>query len=495
MGDYEAHKHWPALHSSKMEQSLRNSNDMFAANLQHMIRERKWWRSTKAPPDQKTHTMLNGGCLGVSVSELPYMYSALAVDLQFEGTRVYLQELHTPTFPMYFDLDLKSIDAAQRQPAYQKIMAVLFEVMHKFFPERSEPHLFDTVVCTVYADGQPDLSGVHVYCKNVIVDLDKALQMRYAIVSQLVHDHRSVAWSDIIDVAVYRTGLRMVGSMKLENCPLCKAVTGQADRRCENRCDDKGRVCAFRQYRFYDLLSDAPEEENATWRTSLREWGALLTATSLRTNAGATPGYRVFKGCPSVPASDKPRRFANTLDGNQALMKQVEDVVRRTHKQYSNVDVTRVAIVNQGKAALVYVDGFNSTYCLNIGDYHRSSRVYFYLTPRQGVRIKCTCKKTDDASVMRSHAKPPVPCKAYSSFPAVLDVNVREALFGLTSSRSQMRRPSSSSSLTSGTHSTAQSSFYSTPFTRTPSQCTTPEPQPRFSIDDEIAFCKKSFKK
>lgn len=69
-------------------------------------------------------------------------------------------------------------------------------------------------------------NGVHLNFPKFLVNLEIALQIRFSVVNHLdkIFGPRPIAhnpWSDVIDKAPYFNGLKMVGSVKKDQCKLC----------------------------------------------------------------------------------------------------------------------------------------------------------------------------------------------------------------------------------------------------------------------------------
>lgn len=384
-----------------------------------------------------THTMMNGGKLVVPQQELRVLYQALSDDLTTNPDfRVFLTELRSKVSPMYFDLDLKKEEEAKWPAIWRAAILVMRDTMRAMFTKvalAAQPHLLDAVVCAV--DGT-DLSGVHVYFKNVLVDEERALSMRYAIVSELHHTHKHLAdWDKVIDDAVYRKGtggLRMPGSKKLAPCQECRGFNGMRNPNCPNMCDERGRACVGRQYRFFGLISDVDDEMTDSYRRSLASsWASLLSSTSLRRADGTalSNGYDPPKGM--ARPTEMPRLLSKfVLKAEHHAYQAVEACVRAYHPNYAHLYVDKIYQTTSGNNAKVFVRGRNATFCLNLlgdgksmGNWHSSRRVWFQVTPRD-LEPRCSCKcDTTDRRVSGKR------CSEWRGGKAVLSEEARDALF------------------------------------------------------------------
>lgn len=391
----------------------------------------KWWRgrASGSIDHPVTHTLQNGGVLAVPHEELGALYEALGGDLASDPQcRFYVAEKRTPTFPMYYDVDLKKAGVEARRKAYPLIVAAAREEARAFFrgvkPERVG-RLFDTIVCTTAND---DYTGVHLYMPNLLVDEDRAKLMRYALVARLQHEARDLVanWEDVIDEAVYKGGLRVPGAKKLQECAVCKAVRGAPDPDCPGLCDRKGRQCVGRQYVFYALFSDVDDAATAAHRESLAtNWAYLLQQTSLRRPASAvpSPGFAEYPGCPRPTQARLSFPKKNELPRSSPAWPLIERAVRRFAGEYYQLDVDRVFMPPDNRFVMVFVSGKNATFCPNKQGYHKSSRVWFKIL-QSGMELRCLCKKKDtEGRVSRKM------CSQYRSHMLPLDRELIDHLF------------------------------------------------------------------
>jgi len=431
-------------------------------------RKRKWFKARTDSTRRVTHTMQCGGSLSVPHDELPDLYTVLHEELMREskGTQFFLSELHSSVFPMYYDIDLKgkSLDKLpdielkkprarpspggdcpastpgepeNKHPAiWQCLLATLQADVRRFFSDaakRAHPRLFDAIVCTI--DGT-DLSGVHVYFPNLLVDEDKARIIRYSLVCQLTHTNRDLAaWDTVIDEQVYSTGLRLPGSKKLDKCAVCLGRGGAVSAGCPGQCDALGRQCVGRQYKFTHFLSDVQDAQSERYRDSYAtNWCSLLTATSIRRSDAArvSEGFATYKGCPIFTKSKKQRSSGSKIDLQRPheAYAAMERQIRRLNPAYRELDVDRIQLyqhptTQKVTSAIVNVAGFNATYCPNKGGNHNSSRVWFFVTPNS-IEVRCSCKKNTTEG--RVHG---VVCSKFKSLKMPLNTTLRDMLFPL----------------------------------------------------------------
>jgi hypothetical protein len=376
----------------------------------------------------------------VPQNELPLLYDAIAKDVASNPrARFYLTEFHTETFPMYFDIDLKSVPADTRPRVHDAIKDTLVTEVSKFFTDPVlDTHTFDSVWCV--AEAADPLTGLHIYMPKLIVTTESAVAIRYALVMQMYARYPHLLsyvkpstdddkpkcdkWEDIIDAAVYTGGLRMPGALLLKDCSHCKEAAGdKADPHCPYSCN-RGKMCVGRRYVFHDYVTTEDTESTIVLRYQLKtNWGTLLRHTSLRTDAGVTPGFKLYAGCPKTSDKGNRKTNANYLAHDHPVMPDLLELIRSLKPCYKLVTIDKVSRLEKGALYRVYVNpGGNSTWCENKRDYHNSSRVQFEVRV-SGVRIRCGCKKMDLKGRRFG------PCPRYATDFVELSSQVRQKLF------------------------------------------------------------------
>lgn len=403
------------------------------------------WSKARAdgnPDHPVTHTLQNGGVLSIPDDQLHILYEALGDDLASDPMcRFYVTEKSTPTFPMFYDIDLKNEPPKEskeskessrepeevRKEAYSLLVGLAREEARSFFRtvKNPNPRLFDTIVCKTHGD----FTGIHIYFPNILLDKSRAEIMRYSLVARLQHEARSLVsnWEDVVDESVYRMGLRMPGAQKLQDCSVCKKMNGVVDPNCPGLCDRRGKQCIGRQYRFYALFSDVDDEKTKDHRIALQtNWSHLLKSTSLRRPATvkATPGFVEYPGCARPTIKMRfPKR--DELPRSSPAWGLIEQAVRRFAGEYHQLDVQKVFIPPENqksnRAVFVYVCGKNATYCPNKKGYHNSSRVYFRII-QSGMELRCLCKKNNGGMGRKK-------CSEFKSHMLPLDREVIDVLF------------------------------------------------------------------
>lgn len=158
-----------------------------------------------------------------------------------------VHENRTDIFPMYFDFDCKFTE--DHKPTYQTLVEwcrAIQDVCKRFYPAAAAqlgttelPTEFRMFLATAPLKQKNNTNithlGVHIVMDKLRVNLKRALRIRKAVVARFEElygdaglmganwgDHDISYWESTIDNAVYRQGLRMIGSIKKSKCSKCK---------------------------------------------------------------------------------------------------------------------------------------------------------------------------------------------------------------------------------------------------------------------------------
>ena len=100
-----------------------------------------------------THTVMSGGAYRIGDAHLSRFVEVLAEDVRNGITIPSLSAIHTPVFPMFYDLDAKLPVSELSEDAIDTIVRVLDAQTCRFYPTRPQP--FVAVVCTKSKGADP----------------------------------------------------------------------------------------------------------------------------------------------------------------------------------------------------------------------------------------------------------------------------------------------------------------------------------------------------
>lgn len=399
-------------------------------------------RGKRTADNPATHLVLTGGTYQINRDEdFDELYMKLADHLGVSGVEmISVSENRTMTFPMYFDLDMKLPVPVLTHDAIRAVLCILIRQTLRFYPEDAHGRLGYVVVLDktgeaprVSADSALYKHGLHVYFPRLLVDVNRAFQIRIGVLNGLMYHTGSWTealgtdpgdeWNNIVDEAVYRTGLRMPYSPKATKCRACYG--GNCDA-CKGQ--NKRHVIDERVYNLCMVL-DAHGERDAAEETILKgNMSRFLRACTVRAPsiASVTEGYEIYPGCPQLTSSQlynvsgvgggkrknplplaslsgaaskraTERRFTEVLTSpkvNAIVLK----YLKRFYEGYADcwTEVRR-----GGNTVRVALRGDNSKYCINKRGFHRSNNVYMEFVrsgehARVFMKCYCPCKTSEN---------------------------------------------------------------------------------------------------
>jgi hypothetical protein len=382
----------------------------------------------------ETHCVLTGGTFHIYDDKLNDLYAALGGYVTLAGIENVempsVSECHTVIFPMYYDLDMKLPIDTLGKDAIQSITRVVLRQTLRFFPEGMHERLGRCIVTDKTGNANMNEEtglykhGIHLHFPYIMVDIDRARQIRMGVLNGLISYLGSWEellgidpgdkWDDMVDDAVYNTGLRMLFSPKATKCKLCPPGSGSCQ---EPGCrgQNKKHIIDTRVYKFCMALG-ADGEIDADYARSLENKCNLITKCSVRAPMGTeiTQGYAIYPGCPRLTTTQltaastgrKRKVSISSLDGSakrpidRRFKDDITDAKARAIAQkyllkFSEVYATcPIKLSRCGNNIRVNLRGDDAKYCINKMGYHNSSNVYMDIS-RTGsnafAHMKCYC--------------------------------------------------------------------------------------------------------
>ena len=395
---------------------------------------------------RETHCVLTGGkTYQIYAEKLDKLYADLGKYFANGGKEMpSVSECHTIIFPMYYDLDMKLPIDTLGKDAIQSVACVVVKQTLRFYPEEMHERLGRCIITdkTGCAEMNEETGlykhGVHIHFPYIMVDVDRARQIRMGVLNGLISHLGSWKellgidpgdkWDDFIDDAVYNTGLRMLFSPKATKCKLCIPGSGSCKKGCQGQ--NKNYIIDTRVYQLCMAL-DAGGERDTEYERSLNSNVCnLLTKCSVRAPMGTPPteGYAIYPGCPQLTSKyltaasmGKKRKVSiSSLNGSakrpvdrrytdEITDAKARDVARKYLLTYSDKYATcTFKLFRGGNTIRVKLSGDDAKYCINKVGYHRSNNVYMDIT-RKGLdaevsmKCYCPCKTTEGRSGYRVH--------------------------------------------------------------------------------------------
>ena len=406
-----------------------------AGNLLTWVsKECRGWVKKGEQHREITHTLFTGGRLSIDPSHAEEFLNVYARDID-NNVNHFVNELRTAVFRFFVDVDFVASQELQGVEL-RTLCQIVQRCAKKFYP-RVDPQspLFTCVVCT--APPLPKLggfkSGVHLHFPELRVEMQEAMLMRNMIIYELSQSNevpcptlsnaaasnfapseRIEAWNTAIDEAVYvSSGLRLLGSLKLEDCPHCKRAG----------CDEciTGVVLQRRPYRVEAVISPSGSHDDDLTALFTKDTLKAVHYTSIRTMKPKTAGFTRMTGCPSYceirPAKKRERgqfepggEFEQDRKGSTKMRRAISVTDREIYdvtqfiiqKRFRVVQYQMLCVESISFAMVrgvvptywvkVHKKSLGANYCLNkMGD-HSQNTIYFEFT-EQGAVQRCFCTK------------------------------------------------------------------------------------------------------
>lgn len=314
------------------------------------------------------------GKLSVSTDHTRGFYKALLADFNNGWFAAFTENPGEGCMPMYFDYDLWS-RTYPTEEFWARMEALEKAEIRRFFPDRlpSDPIFVSTVATSGVVDVTKEdgtkwfKCGIHIYYKNLHVDLDMALYLSTAVVAaaEKAWPHSDMTWEKQIDRGVYgpARGLRMVYMFKAKECPKCAVGELAEDRRRKVRgercgaCDGSRVVVDTAASMYAPLYRADGNARRALIRPAARNQPTLdlMLECSIRAVhiPGPTDGFTIYPGAVPIPHINPKAQL--TCSGEQQLAKStktaqeiivrdtprwtaLQSIVRRAHAMYADLN-------------------------------------------------------------------------------------------------------------------------------------------------------------
>jgi hypothetical protein len=381
---------------------------------------------------EKTHLCLDGGRLHIPPGLLSDFYGEYSKGL-LTGEKYYICETITPVTRMYCDFDFvgeAEVDDIQLENWSKVCRKVILDKFGRHY---------DFTICkseckVVQKNKRKQIkSGVHFIWKDLFVDVDIATRVSMALIDAFTEEFTNVEWKEVIDLGVYKNGLRMVGSRKVTN----KKRKVKVDENDEEKNDttkieyeiikvDEGR--AYIPYMVASADETVKTDEDQICYYNLKQLKQILFDNCIRAYNKEKPTEPV-KDLPSHPESTKTKSTGgrDTDIEDPKVFDRVEEFIRfQTIPQWNS---SMCQLRRHGK---FYIAKIESMYCMNAQRDHNSCGIYFQIT-EHGLFQRCFCRC--DTVVGRVSGI----CSEYKSTPFPLPKEVMKMLFPNFNSRKPNR--------------------------------------------------------
>lgn len=354
----------------------------------------KFKYSTKQSP-QTTHFSLSGGFLGklyVPNKKRDIFLYAYTKDVRRGVFPLSLCENILQRTKLFFDFDFKLQSEWSHpkslQAFYKTIYRYIFQTISKILVISKDSYIYQSTCCisTRKWSKSSKKMGLHFVFPYIILDNMYIMRKICKDVIRDLNQYENIPtcclasqWDEIVDLAVYRSGLRMNHSFKIS-----------PDTRLIDRQSEYGLIHVFR----YEKKNAAVSEIDCT------KWNLYtqLRHTSIHAK-NDEPISQVIDN--EVVKRLKTNVWTKiTLDSN--LRNEFSKIGKLFHTSYQHLEIVHVQqnddhpyrrIVVRDKRDGQYKGSKAHNYCPNINGYHNSASIYFIHYPRSSQwAVKCFCQ-------------------------------------------------------------------------------------------------------
>lgn len=389
------------------------------------------WKFTKTDKDEnvklRTHNLMDGGELSVPDNEYERFLSVCAESI-CNGEKLFIVEQRShPMYKLFFDLDIFMYQVIDRNELYIKICKLLVSALNELFDD-SVDHF--ELICSVNDVKQARKNqkecykyGVHIISPNLIVNKEKMIRIRDAVVQKLQNSLEKdgpTLWTDDVDKVVYQSnGFRMNYSRKGTKCKC-----SQKERDLCDKCGGTGKIDEGRPYiPLLTMMNDysyTTHEDNVEFEFVYN----MLKKTSIRVGSEfktvefnkSPPSWFEDSSLFDVPdglitqAPSKKRKLTEGLDSVESKLENKKDLSvseldtfnawfqtlcnrKQLPKQYKGITIQQAFSFTNNNVRSNIVARIDSQYCLNIGREHATNTVYMLVnTLTQKAYMKCYCR-------------------------------------------------------------------------------------------------------
>ena len=394
------------------------------------------WTFTRKDKEEnvklRTHNLMDGGELSVPENEYERFLRVCAESI-CDGEKLFIVEQRShPVYKIFFDFDIFMHNMIDKNDFYVKVCRLVVSTLSELFDDTVDTF---ELICSVNEVKQARKNqkecykyGVHIICPTLIVNKEKMLRVREAVVQKFENNldkDGPTAWVDDIDKVVYEsTGFRMNYCRKGSKCKC-----SQKERDLCEKCGGSGKVDEGRPYvPFLTMSNDysyIAHENNMDFDTVYE----MLKKTSIRVSSSSSM-VEFNKSPPSwfedsslfdapdgllMKASPKKRKLTEGLDSVESKLENKKDLSgsevfalntwfqsmcnkKQLPKQYKGITIQKAFSFTNNNVRSNIIARVDSQYCMNIGREHATNTVYLLvntLTKKAVMKCYCRCETTE----------------------------------------------------------------------------------------------------
>lgn len=350
------------------------------------------WVPARDKSRPATHLFLDGGKACVSLDATLRFYDKYARDiLRDKSPQFLVEKISEPSFRMFLDVDLKVRHNVRTEDLVDGILGALPPALRvgRVVVCLRRSASTESKLSGGIGDPNDKAGGAHLVWQDLVLDsAEAARDLRDEVV------RASGAPDDAVDASVYRSGLRMIFSLKPKDdsfyVPEYKVVF-----------EDCGSLTKKTSYDFAALAGDAEARHallvQALQDCSIRVEGGLRAESKKAKEASESFVSPKKKGLedPNPRPAKRARKLANPPGPESQALEAV--LWRAIPERYKPCRITKVTCGKDVIRALT-----DSRHCDNLGGPHKRNHVFFEFD-RTGCYQRCFCKC--DTTEGRKHGR------------------------------------------------------------------------------------------
>uniref|UniRef100_A0A6C0IXH5 C962R-like N-terminal AEP domain-containing protein n=1 Tax=viral metagenome TaxID=1070528 RepID=A0A6C0IXH5_9ZZZZ len=392
------------------------------------------WKFTQKDKDEnvklRTHNLMDGGELSVPDNEYERFLRVCAESI-CDGEKLFIVEQRShPLYKIFFDFDVFMYDVIDRNELYTNICKLVVSTLNELFDDTVDSF---ELICSVTDVKQARKNqkkcykyGIHLICPTLIVNKEKMLRVREAVVQKIQNNlekHGPTHWDDDIDKVVYESnGFRMNYSRKGSKCKC-----SQKQRDLCDKCGGSGKIDEGRPYvpllTIMNDYSHTTHENNMDFDTVYE----ILNKTSIRVSSQSDtvefnkspPSWFEDSSLFDVPdgliTQAPKRKLSEGLDSVESKLQNKKDLSlseldtlntwfrtvcnkKKLPKQYKGVTLSSAFTFTNNNVRSNIIARVDSQFCINIGREHATNTVYLLvntLTKKAVMKCYCRCDTTE----------------------------------------------------------------------------------------------------
>ncbi len=256
-------------------------------------------------------------------------------------------------------------------------------------------------------------TGIHIYAR-VKVNIEEAHQLIYGFSLRVKAEPGLDMTGLKIDSEIYRSksqqcSMRMIYSNKVDKCPVCKDET--ENRQSCTFCNHMGEVISKSTYEPLSVLDPVTGTHSVNrYAELIKNHEDMVRKFSIWPEPGDDKHeYRKPDIDPIyVPENKSKRSSAPHGDPNKKLkrvkvgdpsyasiQKFIQEIVWDDQRWWDGIEVTDILLSPGDRTATIKVDGLGSSMCPYAKKDHGGNRIYFKLTRKGALEVKCFSDKAE----------------------------------------------------------------------------------------------------